>query len=248
MTPLSSSGAPSPLFASTRWSVILAAREGSGPSREAALSSLCSAYWRPLYAYVRRQGRSVEDAQDLTQGFFLHLLEKQSLRQVDPALGRFRSFLLASMRNFMAGDWRRHNAAKRGGITPIVSIGEMERGEELLTAESPDSRTPEQIYERNWALALLERSMGRLAAEFESSGKQRVFALLSPYLTGEHDGKPYAEVASQLAIGEVAARVAVHRMRGRFQDLLREEVARTLPHPEDPSAVMEELRYLLSAL
>src|SRR5579863_1002341 len=115
MSPQSSSGHASPLFASTQWSMVLAAREGSGPGAEAAMASLCATYWRPLYAYVRRQGRSVEDAQDLTQSFFSLLLERDSLRRVDPALGRFRSFLLASLRNFMAGEWRRLHAAKRGG-------------------------------------------------------------------------------------------------------------------------------------
>jgi RNA polymerase sigma-70 factor (ECF subfamily) len=152
--------------------MILAARAGSDAAGgEEALASLCAIYWRPLYAYVRRQGRSVEDAQDLTQGFFSHLPEKGSLRHVDPSLGRFRSFLLASMRNFMAGEWRHRNAAKRGGASAIVSLDvvtpeEMARGEDSLAAGIAESRTPEQVYERNWALALLERTTARLADEF----------------------------------------------------------------------------------
>lgn len=237
----------SPLFASTRWSVILAARDHSGPGGEAAMASLCATYWRPLYAYVRRQGRSVEDAQDLTQSFFSHLLEKDSLRHVDPSLGRFRSFLLTSLRNFLAGEWRHSHAAKRTA-TAIVGLEEMTRAEASLAAGNAESRTPEEIYERNWTLALLEKTTARLSAEFEAGGKKRVFELLAPYLTGEHDGRPYSEVAAKLGITEVTARVAVHRMRGRFQDLLRDEVARTLPHPEDHAAIMDELRYLLSVL
>jgi RNA polymerase sigma factor (sigma-70 family) len=228
--------------------MILTARDAAGPGAEAAMASLCATYWRPLYAYVRRQGRSIEDAQDLTQSFFSRLLEKDSLRHVDPSLGRFRSFLLASLRNFLAGEWRRLHASKRGGSTAIVSLEDMTRAEDCFAAGGAESRTPEQVYERNWALALLERTTARLAAEFESGGKKRVFELLRPYLTGENDGAPYSEVAARLAINEVTARVAVHRMRGRFQDLLRDEVARTLPDPDDSRAIVDELRYLLSVL
>jgi RNA polymerase sigma factor (sigma-70 family) len=248
MSPQPSSGPVNPLFESTRWSMILAARDGTGPGAEAAMASLCATYWRPLYAYVRRQGRSVQDAQDLTQSFFYHLLEMDSLRHIDPSLGRFRSFLLASLKNFLVGEWRHRQASKRGGRAAIVSLEEMTRAEHTFAAAGAESRTPEQIYERNWALALLERTTARLALEFEASGKKHVFELLKPYLTGEHDNAPYSRVADQLAINEVTARVAVHRMRGRFNDLLRDEVARTLPNPEDPRAIMDELRYLLSVL
>jgi RNA polymerase sigma factor (sigma-70 family) len=247
MSPPSSPGHANPLFASTRWSLILAARDNSGPSGEAALASLCATYWRPLYAYVRRQGRSVEDAQDLTQSFFSHILEKGSLRHVDPSRGRFRSFLLASLRNFLAGEWRHAHASRRSAAA-IVCLEDMTRAEECIAGGSAESRTPEETYERNWALALLEKTTARLRAEFEAGGKKRVFELLAPYLTGEHDGRPYSEVAAKLGITEVTVRVAVHRMRGRFQDLLRDEVARTLPHPEDHSAIMDELRFLLSVL
>jgi RNA polymerase sigma factor (sigma-70 family) len=212
------------------------------------MASLCATYWRPLYGYVRRQGRSVEDAQDLTQSFFSHLLEKGSLRRVDPSLGRFRSFLLAALRNFLAGEWRHTRASKRGGSAAIVSLEEMTRAEDCLAAESAESRTPEEIYERNWALALLEKTTARLSAEFEAGGKKRVFELLMVYLTGEHDGRPYSEVAAKLGITEVTVRVAVHRMRGRFQDLLRDEVSRTLPDPDNHGAITDELRYLLSVL
>jgi RNA polymerase sigma factor (sigma-70 family) len=248
MPPQSHSGFGNPLFASTRWTIVLAARENAGPDGQAAMASLCATYWRPLYAYVRRQGRSVEDAQDLTQSFFSHLLEKKSLRDVDPSLGRFRSFLLASFRNFLAGEWRHRNASKRGGSVAIVSLEDMTRSETFLATGSAESRTPEQVYERNWALALLESTMSRLADEFESKGKKQAFGLLAPYLTGDQESTPYSAVAAQLAVNEVTVRVAVHRMRGRFQDLLREEVARTLPDPDDPEAILNELRYLMAVL
>jgi RNA polymerase sigma-70 factor (ECF subfamily) len=248
MTPQPRSQFVNPLFASTRWTIVLAAREGNGPEGEAAMASLCATYWRPLYAYVRRQGRSIEDAQDLTQSFFSHLLEKESLRHVDPSLGRFRSFLLASFRNFLAGEWRHRNASKRGGAVAIVSLEEMTRGEARMATGSAESRTPEQVYERNWALALLENTMAHLAAEFESKNKTQVFGLLAPYLTGDQDGTSYSEVAAKLELSEVTVRVAVHRMRGRFHDLLREEVARTLPNPDDSEAILNELRYLMAVL
>jgi len=224
--------------------MIIAAREGA----DAAMASLCATYWRPLYVYVRRQGRSIDDAQDLTQGFFSHLLEKNSLRHVDPSLGRFRSFLLASLRNFLAGEWRRQHASRRSGGALVISLEDMTRAENGIAAGGTDSQTPEQIYERHWALALLERTITRLGTEFESAGKRDIFEHLKPFLPGEHEGTPYSQVAARLGINEVTVRVAVHRMRARFQDLLRDEVARTLPDPDDSRAIMGELRYLLSVL
>lgn len=235
-----------PQFASTQWSIVLAAKDGESPSAEAALSALCSTYWRPLYAYVRRSGHSVEDAQDLTQTFFSRLIEKDYLRHVDPALGKFRAFLLVSMKNFLANEWRREQAAKRGGAVLTVSIDDLARAEDRIAGALSLSETPERLYERNWALALLERTTARLAEEFAAAGKARVFEVLKPYLAGER-ATPYAQSAAELGISEVTARVAVHRMRGRFRDLLQEEVSRTLADG-DASAVDEELRFLLSAL
>jgi RNA polymerase sigma-70 factor (ECF subfamily) len=237
----------SPQFGSTQWSVVLAARQGGTPQAEAALAALCTAYWRPLYAFVRRSGHTMEDAQDLTQSFFSHLLEKESLRHVDPALGKFRAFLLASLKNFLANEWRRGQAGKRGGASQIVSIEEMTRAEDLWASGMAMPETPDRIYERNWALALLERTTARLAAEFDAAGKADVFQVLKPFLAGDRD-TPYAQAAATLGISEVAARVAVHRMRGRFRDLLLDEVAQTLPDPADAGALEDELRYLLGAL
>jgi RNA polymerase sigma-70 factor (ECF subfamily) len=239
--------AMSPQFASTHWSVVLAAKEGASEEAHAALASLCATYWRPLYAYVRRSGHSVEDAQDLTQSFFSRLIERQSLRRVDPALGKFRAFLLAALKNFLANEWRRDQAEKRGGTSQVVSFEDMTRAEDLYASGRNRSDSPEQLYERNWALALLERTTTRLAAEFEAARKAHLFAVLKPYLTGDRKGG-YSEAAADLGLSEVAIRVAVHRMRGRFRDLLVQEVSRTLPESPTPDTLEDELRYLLGVL
>jgi RNA polymerase sigma-70 factor (ECF subfamily) len=237
----------SPQFGSTRWSVVLAAKEGGSEAAQAALATLCTTYWRPLYAFARRSGHSVEDAQDLTQSFFSRFIEKDALRHVDPTLGKFRAFLLTSLRNFLANEWRRGQAEKRGGATQLVGIDEMTRVESTYVASQAVSESPERTYERNWALALLERTTARLAAEFAAAGKARIFEGLKPYLAGDHDA-PYSQSAAALGLSEVAVRVAVHRMRGRFRDLLVDEVSRTLPDPGDAAALEEELRYLLAVL
>jgi RNA polymerase sigma factor (sigma-70 family) len=237
----------SPHFASTQWSMVLAAKDGGSPRSGAAMAALCAAYWRPLYAYARRGGYSVEDAQDLTQSFFSRFIEEDSLRHVDPALGKFRAFLLASMKNFLANEWQREHASKRGGAAELVSLEEMTRAESFYAAGLVLTETPERVYERNWALALLERSTARLADEFAAAGKSRVFELLKQYLAGDR-ALPYAGAAAQLGISEVSARVAVHRMRGRFRDLIQEEVTQTLANGSDARAIDEELRFLLSVL
>jgi RNA polymerase sigma-70 factor (ECF subfamily) len=233
-------------FASTQWSVVLAARDAEPARAREALSALFATYWRPLYLYVRRSGRAPEDAQDLTQGFFTHLLEKESLRHVDPGLGKFRAFLLASLKNYMTNERRRDQAQKRGGAASLVSLEEVS-GAEAHLAVADGSLTPEQQYERNWALAMLSRATARLEAEFQAAGKSRIFECLKPYLAGDRETR-YAEAAARLGISEVTVRVAVHRMRGRFRDLLQEEVSQTLADPGDAGAVEQELRFLLAAL
>ncbi len=230
-------------FASTQWSIVLAARDAEPARAREALSALCETYWRPLYLYARRCGQSPEDAQDLAQGFLAHLMEKESLRHVDPGLGRFRAFLLASLKHYMTNERRRSQAQKRGGAASTVSLEEMTGA----VAVADQSLTPEQQYERNWALALLGRATARLEAEFATAGKARIFETIKPYLTGDREMR-YAEAAALLGISEVTVRVAVHRMRGRFRDLLQEEVARTLADPSDAGAVEQELRFLLAAL
>jgi RNA polymerase sigma-70 factor (ECF subfamily) len=214
----------------------------SGGSRE-ELAELCSGYWAPLYAYLRRRGYSVEDAQDLTQGYFSRLLEKGFLAQADAERGRFRSFLLASLKNFVANEWHREHAQKRGGEARAVSLEDAERAETLYA--SATELTPERLYERNWALTVLERVTGALAAEFAAARKQAVFDGLKQFLTGDAGELKYSQAAAALGMSEGAARVAVYRMRGRFRDLLRAEIGRTV---EDEGAVDEELRFLMGAL
>jgi RNA polymerase sigma-70 factor (ECF subfamily) len=245
MDPLRDANAGGP-FASTQWSVVLAARDAEPVRAREALAALCGTYWRPLYLYVRRCGRSPEDAQDLTQGFFTHLMEKEGLRHVDPGLGKFRAFLLASLKNYITNELRRDHAQKRGGAANVVSLEDVS-GAEAHIAVADGSLTPERQYERNWALALLGRTTAQLEAEFRAAGKARIFETIKPYLTGDRDIR-YAEAAALLGISEVTVRVAVHRMRERFRDLLQEEVARTLADPGDTRAVEQELRFLLAAL
>jgi len=227
--------------------VVLAARDGESLESAEAMAALCATYWRPLYTYVRHSGRSVEDAQDLTQSFFFRLLERDSLRHVDPALGKFRSFLLVSMKNFLANEWRREQAWKRGGSAQLLSLEDLTRAEKHYAADVARPETPEQVYERNWALALLQRAVAQLEKEFKAAGKDHVFQALQPYLTGDRDGQ-YGPVAAELRISEVSVRVAVHRMRGRFGDLLRQEVAQTLADGDDARAIEEEMRHLLAVL
>jgi RNA polymerase sigma-70 factor (ECF subfamily) len=242
-------GSASGGFLSTHWSIVLAARDHGAPGAQEAMAKLCAAYWRPLYAYVRGKGRSVEDAQDLTQGFFSQLLEKDSLQHVDPAFGKFRSFMLASFKNFLTNEWRHASAAKRGGgAAKFLGLDDMTQAENLYAAAASTTLTPEEIYERNWALALLERTTARLEAEFAAAGKSRVFDSLKQYLTGDKSPGQYLKAATELGISEVSARVSVHRMRGRFRDLLLDETAQTLSGNADPDAVSEELRYLLTVL
>jgi RNA polymerase sigma factor (sigma-70 family) len=237
----------SPGFASTQWSMVLAARDGAPGSAE-AMQTLCATYWRPLYSFVRRSGHSVEDAQDLTQSFFSRMLEKDSLRHVDPALGKFRSFLLAALRNFLNNEWRRDQASKRGGASEFMSFEDMTRAEDHYAVGVASSLTPEQLYEHNWALAVVERAAQRLEKEFSAAGKGHIFAQLKPYLEGDRDAVRYSQVAAALGWSEVTVRVSVHRMRGRLRDLLQQEIAATLSDPGDGAAIEEELRFLLNAL
>ena len=232
-------------FETTRWSVVLAAVAG-GPSAGAdeALATLCESYWYPLYAFLRSRGYSAEDAQDLTQSFFARLLEKQTIRHADPARGRFRSFLLSSLKNFAANERDRAGAARRGGDIPILSL-ELETAEGRFGMELPTDETPERIYDRHWALALLDRVMSRLDADAVHSGKPLQFDRLKSYLTGDQPHLSYAQTASDLGTSEGAVKVAVHRLRRRFRDLVRDEIAQTLSSPEE---IDDELRHLWSSV
>lgn len=234
-------------FTTTRWSLVLAAAKDDLVGAE-ALAALCRAYWRPIYHYVRHRGFSRDDAQDLTQGFFTRLLEKQSLRRADPGRGRFRSFLLASVKNFLANEWDRRTSQKRGGDTSFLSLDEIESFEAQYGTAGPRPEwTPESFYERTWALTLLHRATERMAGEFETAGKAHLFETLKTFMIGDGDVR-YSQASQTLKMSEGALRVAVHRMRARFRELVRAEIRETLPHPDDPEAVEAEIRHLLSTV
>jgi len=213
-------------FLTTHWSVVLAAGRADTARAAAALEQLCQNYWRPLYAYVRRRGHPPEDAADLTQEFFRRLLERQSLAAVHPDTGRFRSFLLAAMNHFLSDEWDKARAQKRGGAR-VITV-DFSEAEMWLAGAGMASQAPEQVYERQWALALLETVYQRLEAEQAREGKAGVFGLLRPTLAGRSDAQPYAELARQLRMSEGAVRVAVHRLRQRYRALLRGVIADTV--------------------
>lgn len=232
----------SPRFATTRWTVVLAAGEATSQAARAALEELCRAYWFPLYAFARREGASPELAQDLVQGFFAHALEKGTVGAADPARGRFRSFLLTSFRNYTKNERARDQALKRGGGATLLSIGPDAEGR--LGVEPWHEETPEQRFEREWALGLLERALGAVRASYAGRGQQAVFDALKGFLVGQDDRR-YAEAGASLGLSEGAVKVAVHRLRDRYRRALRDEVAQTV---EDEAQVEDELGALLGAL
>jgi RNA polymerase sigma-70 factor (ECF subfamily) len=227
-------------FQTTHWSLVLAAARG-GEGSAAALEWLCGTYWFPLYAFIRRQGHDPENARDLTQSFFLHVIEKSSLREIDPRLGKFRAFLLAAVKNFMSNERVRKGALKRRADHPGFRLT-FDDAERLYIGERSPGLSPEELFERRWARAILDRALRRLGEEQRSAGKSEVFTRLSGHLTGEE--VPYDRVAAELGTTEGALRVAVHRLRRRLGELLREEVAQTVSRPAD---IDDEIRELLQA-
>jgi RNA polymerase sigma-70 factor (ECF subfamily) len=223
--------------------VVLSAGHDDAPHARDALEKLCQTYWHPLYAYVRRRGYSPADAEDLTQAFFAWLLERKWLGRADQHRGRFRSFLLTSLNNFLANEWDKARAQKRGGglVVPLPR----DEAEARCAWELADHFTPEQSFEWRWALTLLDRVMSRLGAEFAHEGKTELFAALKPCLLGDRSAQPYAILASTLGVTEGSVKVAVYRLRQRYRRLLRDEIARTVAAPEE---VEEELRYLFAVL
>jgi RNA polymerase sigma-70 factor (ECF subfamily) len=230
-------------FATTHWSLVLAARDRAEASADDALASLCTLYWYPLYAYVRRSGHTPDDAHDLTQEFFTRLLEKDWLAGVDQEKGKFRSFLLASCAHFLSNEGHRVRAKKRGGGRAVLSL-EATDAEGRYRTEPADDLTPEKLFERRWALALLQQVMARLREEFETRGKGELFDRLRGFLVGEK-GSGYRQAADALGLSEGSVKVAVHRLRQRYRDLLHEEIARTV---DTPGEIEGEIRALFVAL
>jgi RNA polymerase sigma factor (sigma-70 family) len=214
------------------------------PQGNAALNSLCRTYWSPLYAYVRRQGHSPHDAQDLTQEFFARLLEKNYLQLADPERGRFRSFLLKSLQHFLVNEWSRGQAQKRGGGQKLLSLDEKTIEQSYLQYPA-DQLSPESFYDKRWAMTLLERAVERLGADYASAGKKELFDQLKGLLLTDGSAESYRRFAEPLKMSEGGVKVAVHRMRQRFREVVREEISQTVATRED---VDEELRYLMAAL
>jgi RNA polymerase sigma factor (sigma-70 family) len=234
---------PRNYFATTHWSVVLNAGKSETTRGRDALAALCETYWYPLYAYVRRQGHSPHDAEDLTQGFFARLLEGESLTGVSREKGKFRTFLLVALKRFLANEWHRSHTQKRGGALFHVPL-QGHTAETRYIAEPVEQLTAEKLYERRWALTLLERVLTRLGHEFDAAEKKVIFEKLKPYLMAERDAIPYADAAIALSMNEGAVKVSVHRLRRRFRELFREEVAQTVAAPEE---IDDEIRHLLSA-
>jgi RNA polymerase sigma-70 factor (ECF subfamily) len=240
---VTSSEAPQ-TFPQTQWSVVLAAKQQHSSDSAAALEALCRAYWYPLYAYVRRCGQSPHDAQDLTQEFFCRLLEKRWLDAAEREKGKLRAFLIVALKHFMAKEWRRASAQRRGGGQPPLPL-DTTLAESRYAADTTTALAADEVFDRQWALTLLDLTVDRLRAEFAGAGKPEEFETLKSRLVAERGAIDYAQVAGQLRISEGAARVAVHRLRKRFRELYREEIAQTLA---DGADVEGELRHLGAAL
>ena len=239
-----STSVPGVVFATTQWTVVLTAGHRSTPEADRALEELCRTYWYPLYAYVRRRGYSPPDAQDLTQEFFARLLAKHWIASADREKGRFRTFLLTALSRFLANEWDRARTQKRGGQAVHLPL-DTAIAETRYAADSALALPPDRLYDRHWAMTLLDRALTRLRTEQERAGKAREFAVLSRFLTSEKGSIPYAEAANELDISEPAARQAVHRLRRRFRETFREEITQTVAAPGE---VDEEIRHLLAAL
>ncbi len=230
------------VFATTHWSVVLTAARTDSTRAGAALEHLCRQYWYPVYHFVRRQGHSTHDAQDFTQEFFARLLEKNWLAAADQSRGRFRSFLLMIVKRFLAAEWHKANAQKRAGERLCLPL---DTAETRYSREPADASTPEQAFERQWALTLLETVLRQLRSDYEQDGKGRLFEALKPCLMGSRESLPYAALASALEMSEGAVKVAVHRLRERYRERLKAEIAHTVASPAD---VDHEMRHLFRVL
>jgi RNA polymerase sigma-70 factor (ECF subfamily) len=232
------------IFATTHWTVVLAAGRGGSQQAEVALEELCRTYWYPLYAYVRRHGHAREDAEDLTQGFFARLLEKNYLEGVTSERGKFRAFLLVALKRFMANEWDRANRQKRGGGVVPLSL-DWQDAETRYQINPADHLSPDKLYDRAWAVVVLERVITRLRDEHSGDGKGELYEQLKSFLMMGASEIPYGRAATDLKMTEGAVRVAVHRLRKRYREMLREEIAQTLANP---ASADEEMQALFSAL
>ncbi len=231
-------------FVTTHWSVVLAAGRSDTTLAQAALEQLCRNYWQPLYAYVRRTGHAREEAEDLTQEFFARLLAQNAVARADPARGRFRSFLLVSLKHFLANEWEKSRAQKRGGGARLLPL-EFDTAETRCAQPVAPGDSPDRAYDRHWALALLEVVLGGLRREYRDAGREDLFLGLKDTLSGGRGEIPYRELAARLGLSEGAVKVAAHRLRQRYRELLRAEVANTVAQPGE---VEEELKALFAAL
>jgi RNA polymerase sigma-70 factor (ECF subfamily) len=243
MSRLTSSSEAPRIFPPTRWSLVLAATQSDAPESAAALEAICRAYWHPLYAYVRRCGQPAHDAQDLTQEFFRRLLEKRWLDSADRDKGKLRTFLIVMLKHFMNNEWRRASAQRRGGAQAHAQFDTAFA--ETQYAADTSSLAPEEIFDRQWALTMLNLTVERLRAEFAAAGRPGDFDALKSCLMAARGTIDYAALAAQLGVNEGAARVAAHRLRKRFREIYREEIFRTLA---DGADVDGELRHLAAAL
>jgi len=242
--PLAHSDAAAGGFNTTHWSVVLLAGQEDSPQAASALEHLCRTYWYPLYAYARRQGHSPPDGEDLTQQFFAGFLEKKYFGLADPDRGRFRSFLLASFKHFLANEYNRSQTSKRGGQYAFVSWDEAE-AEARYRNEVTHETSPDKLFEQTWVLTLLEKVMKDLQQDYVRAGKQKIFDALEVFLSGEKSEATYKEIGERLQMGESAVKMAVSRLRRRYGEMLRSEIAHTVT---GPTCVEDELRHLLGAL
>jgi RNA polymerase sigma-70 factor (ECF subfamily) len=233
-----------PVFASTHWSQVLAAADASSPRAAEALAQLCRTYWYPLYAFIRRQGTGAEEAQDLTQAFFARLLERNSIAEAAEERGRFRSFLLVALKRFLINERERARAQKRGGGQPLIALDDTE-AEGRYRLEPADELSADRIYERRWAVALLDEVMLGLRREYAAEGREEWFDALKLFLYDKQCPVSQREIGQRFGVTESAVKSAVHRLRVRYRERLREEVANTVANP---SEIDDELRHLLSVL
>lgn len=231
------------VFTTTHWSVVLSAQDKDSSNSARALESLCRAYWYPLYAFARRAGRNPADAEDLTQGFFARLMEKDYLKSAARDKGRFRTFLLVAFKRYSADEWDRQHAQKRGGFAPIISI-DQQLAESRFASEPSHQLQPDVLFDRQWASTLLERTLAQLQSEYVNTGRAKLFELLGGCLAGDESALPYAQIAARLDLTEAAVKMAVHRLRARYRSILSAEVAQTVSSRDEAA---EEIRHLFSA-